>query len=88
MSYFDKSVLELPHANVGVPYADFKYCISQYILSTWQDDWNGAVMNKVHSVKPVLGDWQSSSRRCWRIKLYLVSCPHWSYSSNAFIRVF
>ena len=29
-----KSALELPHAKVGVPYTDFKYCISQYILST------------------------------------------------------
>ena len=39
----------------GVPYNDFKHCISQYILSTWQDNWNGAVVNKLHSVKPVLG---------------------------------
>ena len=30
----------------------------------WQDDWNGTVTNKLHSVKPVLGDWQSSYRRC------------------------
>ena len=52
-----KSALDLPRAKVGVPYTDFKYLISQYIFSTWQDDWNGAVMNKLHSVKPVLGDW-------------------------------
>ena len=45
-------------------YTDFKHLISQYIFSTWQDDWNGAVVNKLHSVKPVLGDWQSSYRRC------------------------
>ena len=49
-----KSALDLPRAKVGV------HLISQYILSTWQDDWNGAVMNKLHSVKPVLGDCQSS----------------------------
>ena len=36
-----KSALELPSAKVGVPYNDFKHYISQYILSTWQDDWNG-----------------------------------------------
>ena len=41
-----------------------KHCISQYIPSTWQDDWNGAVANKLHSVKPVLGDWHSYYRRC------------------------
>ena len=48
-----KSALELPHAKVGVPYTDYKHWISQYILSTWQDDWNGAVANKLHYVKPV-----------------------------------
>ena len=52
-----KSAFDLPR-----PYTDFKYLISQYIFSTWKDDWNGAVMNKLHSVKPVLGDWQSSYR--------------------------
>ena len=57
-----KSALDLPRANVGVPYTDFKHLISHYIFSTWQDDWNGAVMNKLHSVTPVLGDWQSTYR--------------------------
>ena len=59
-----KSALELSHAKVGVPYADLKHCICQYILSAWQDDWNGTGANKLHSVKPVLGAWHSSYRRC------------------------
>ena len=54
-----KSALELPRVKVGVPNTDFKHHINQYIISTWQDDWNGAVANKLHSIKPVLGDWQS-----------------------------
>ena len=54
-----KSALDLPHAQVGIPYTDFKLLIRQYIFSTWQDDWNGAVANRLHSVKPVLGDWQT-----------------------------
>ena len=66
-----KSALDLPHAKVGVPYNDFKHCINQNILSTWQDDWNGAVVNKLHSVKPVLGDWQSSYRRCRKDEVVL-----------------
>ena len=53
--------LDLPHAKVGVPYTDFKHLIGQYIFSTWQDD---AVVIKLHSVKPGLGDWQSSYMRC------------------------
>ena len=66
-----KSALDLPRAEVGVPYTDFKHSISQYIFSTWQNDWNGAVMNKLHSVKPVLGDWQSSYRRCRKDEVVL-----------------
>ena len=65
------SALDLPCAVVGVPYTDFKYLINQYIFSTWQDDWNGAVVNKLHSVKPVLGDWQSSYRRCRKDEVVL-----------------
>ena len=66
-----KSALDLPRTKVGVPYSDFKHCISQYILSTWQDDWNGAVVSKLQSVIPVLGDWQSSYRRCRKDEVVL-----------------
>ena len=66
-----KSALDLPHAQVGVPYTDFKHLISQYIISTLPDDWNGAVANKLHSVKPVLGDWQSSYKRCRKDEVVL-----------------
>ena len=37
---------------------------ANYILSTSRDDWNSAVANELHSVKPVLGNWQSTYRRC------------------------
>ena len=40
-----KSALDLPHVKVSVLNTDFKHHINQYILSTWQDDWNGAVVN-------------------------------------------
>ena len=49
---FAKFALDLPRTKVGVSYTDFKLLISQYIFSTWQDDWNGAVAKKLHSVKP------------------------------------
>ena len=66
-----KSALDFPLTKVGVLYSDFKHCISQYILSTWQDDWNGAVENKLHYVKPVIGNWQSSYRRCRKDEVVL-----------------
>ena len=78
-----KSALELPYAKVGVPYTDFKHCINQYILSTWQDDWNGTVANKLHCDKPVLGDWQSSYRRYRKDEVVFYR----TYSSDAFIHL-
>ena len=61
-----KSALDLPRAKVGVPYNDFKHYIDQYIFSTWQDDWNGAVANKLHS------DMSSQSWEIGRMKLSCV----------------
>ena len=66
-----KTALDLPRDKVGVPYTDFKYLISQYIFSTWQHDWNDAVVNKFHSVKPVLGAWQCSYLRCRKDEVVL-----------------
>ena len=46
-----------------VPCAEtFKHRINQ---------WNGAVTNKLQSVKPVLGDWQSPYRRCRKDEVVL-----------------
>ena len=79
-----KSALDLPCAKVGVPYTDLKYIINQYIVSTWQDDWNGAVVNKLHSVKPVLGGWQFSYRWCRKDEVVLcracISHTHFTHS--------
>ena len=70
-----KSALDLPCAKVGVPYNKFKNKIKQYIVSTRQDDWNGVVVNKLHSVNLVLGDWQSSYRRCRKDEVVLCHAP-------------
>ena len=71
---------------ITLPYTDFKHLIGQYIFSTWQDDWNGAVANKLHSVKPVLGDWQSSYRRCRKDEVVLCrACISHTYLTNSYI---
>ena len=79
-----KYSMDLPHVKVGVPYNEFKHCINQYILSTWQDEWNGSVANKLHFVKPILGDWQSSYRRCRKDEVVLcrtcIGHTHLTYS--------
>ena len=66
-----KSTSELSRAKVDVPYSDSKHLISQYILSTWQEDWNGVVAMKLHSVKPVQGNWQSSYMQCKKDEVVL-----------------
>ena len=83
-----KSALDLPHTKVGVPCNDFNQCINQYIFSTWQDDWNGAVANKLHSAKPVLGDWQSSYRRCRKdeVVLYRARIGHTHMTHSYILR--
>ena len=81
-----KSALDLPRSKVGVPYSDFKHLISQYICSTWQNDWNGAVINKLHSVKPVLGDWQSSYRQCRKDEVVLCrACIGHTHLTHSYI---
>ena len=47
-----------------MPYTDFKTCNSQYILSPWQGDLNSVVVNMLRFVKTLLGNWQSTYRRC------------------------
>ena len=67
-----KSTLDLPRVKID------KHHINQFIFSTWQDDWSVAVTNKLHSVMSVLGDWQSSHRRCMKdeIVLYRAGIGH------------
>ena len=81
-----KTAWDLPRAKVSVPNTDFKHLISQYIFSTWQDDWNGAVANRLHSAKPVLGDWQSSYRRCRKdeVGLWRARIAH-TYMTHSYI---
>ena len=56
--------LDLPGVTVDVHHTDYKRRISQYILLNGQDDCNGVVINKLHAVQLLLGDWQTSCRRC------------------------
>ena len=41
------------------------------VSATWQDNWNGAVASKLHSMKSFLGDWQSSYMLCRKDEVVL-----------------
>ena len=57
-----KSALTLNISGLKIPFTDFKPCINTFRHNKWQMSWNAAVFNKLHSIKPSLGDWQSSCR--------------------------
>ena len=67
------------------PILIFKQHINQYIFCTWQSDWNGAVTNKLHSVKPVLGDWQSSYRECRKDEVLCRACISHTHLTHSYI---
>ena len=56
-----KSAFDLPRVKVGVPNTDFKPIYSFHL----------AVVNKLHYIKPVMGDWQSSYRQCRKDEVVL-----------------
>ena len=61
-----KSALSLPETNYKVSYIDFKTSILTYIQSSWQSQWDADLFNKLHTVKPTLGEWYPSYRSICR----------------------
>ena len=57
-----KSALTLNISDFKIPFTDFKPCINTFLHNKWQMSWNAAVLNKLHSIKPSLGEWQPSYR--------------------------
>ena len=51
-----KEALSLPFYPSKLPYTDFKPAVFRYISETWQSFWDTQVDNKLHSVKPLLGE--------------------------------
>ena len=57
-----KSALTLNISNLKIPFTDFKPSINTFVHNKWQMSWNAAVFNKLHSIKPSLGEWQPNYR--------------------------
>ena len=57
-----KSALTLNISDIKIPIIDFKPCINTFLHNKWQMSWNAAaaVLKKLHSIKPSLGEWQPS----------------------------
>ena len=69
-----KAALNLDISPSKLPYTDFKGLINESLKSSWQSAWDAAITNKLHSVKPVLGEWLPSFRTNRREEVVLARC--------------
>ena len=51
-----KESLSLNVSMFEIPFNNFKPAINKYILSKWQTSWDTAVFNKLHAIKPIIGN--------------------------------
>lgn len=49
--------LQLNISRIKIPHSDFKHTIKAHYIQKWQQHWDDQNLNKLHSVKPVLGEW-------------------------------
>ncbi|KAG1696611.1 RNA-directed DNA polymerase from mobile element jockey [Nymphon striatum] len=58
-----KSALSLPVDPQFIYFHDFYMYIFKHTLSIWQSKWDGEINNKLHAIKPKLGEWALSYRK-------------------------
>ena len=56
---------------VKLPYKYIRQYIGKYVTGLWQMNWDQEVNNKLHSIKPKLGDWTSVYRSVRRDEVLL-----------------
>ena len=61
-----KDSLHLNMSTFEIPFNSFKPPINRYILSEWQKSWDTATFNKLHAIKPVVGNNSSAIRNVRR----------------------
>ena len=61
-----KDSLQLNMSIFEVPFNNFKHFINRYTLSEWQKSWDTVSFNKLHAIKPVVGNNSSAIRNVRR----------------------
>ena len=81
-----KSALTLNISDLKIPFTDFKPFINTFLHNKWQMSWNAAMFNKLHSIKPSLGEWQPNYRtdRKEEVTLTLLRIGH-TFITHAFL---
>ena len=52
-----KKVLKTSIALTKIPYTDYKSVVNKIIFKKWQDHWDTYTNNKLHNIKPTIGEW-------------------------------
>ena len=66
-----KTSLSLEPTSFKIPFSNFKPSINKYILEEWQTSWNNSIGNKLHDIKPTIGEYQSVVRNIRREEVVL-----------------
>ena len=61
----------MPITDCKITFSDFKFYINKYISAAWQNAWNGELHNKLHEIKPILGEWSPAYREVRRDEVVL-----------------
>ena len=59
-----KAALEKEVFECLLPYSDSRQYIGQYVRDLWQREWDMAVHNKLHAIKPTIGGQSFTYRSC------------------------
>ncbi len=66
-----KAALAKEITYMKLPYTDVRQYIGKYVMGLWQLDWDQEVNNKLHFIKPNIGDWSSAYRSVRRDEVLL-----------------
>ena len=61
----------MPITDCKITFSDFKFYINKYISTAWQNAWNNDLFNKLHEIKPILGEWSPAYRDVRRDEVVL-----------------
>jgi len=56
-----KSALSLPVTRMKLPATGMYPCITKLIFDEWQEVWNCSAGNKLHAIRPTVGDYKQKT---------------------------
>ncbi|KAG1657534.1 Transmembrane protease serine 3 [Nymphon striatum] len=71
----------------GRPEQKFMALVNVILLSIWQSKWDGEINNKLHAIKPKLGEWALAYRKS-RKEESILCCGAWSLDMQPVGRTF